>query len=210
MATSSTNGPPLASSAWPTSQPGSSGPAVAAAAGLGDHRAQAGDLEPVVAVARAAVDEPVGVEQQRPVVAGERRRRLAGRPGCRRCRGPGRDGAGDRATRPAGEQQRRRVAGQPNGGPPSARLSVTVASVAKTSSGAALADEYLLDRRQDGVVVHAGQDQGPPGHPQLHAERRLVDAVAADVADHHRQPVRRGLHDVVEVAAELRLCRPGW
>lgn len=60
----------------------------------------------------------------------------------------------------------------------------------------------LLHRRQEFVAAQSREGQRPPGDPQLDAERRLVGAVAADVADHGVDGAVGRTDHVVEVAAE--------
>ena len=63
--------------------------------------------------------------------------------------------------------------------------------------------------RQDGVGIGAGEHERAPGDPQADAERRLVRAVAGDVADQGEEGAVVALDDVVEVATEQRLVPPG-
>ena len=70
--------------------------------------------------------------------------------------------------------------------------------------GVALVDEHVLQRGQHAVDVRAAQGQRPPRHAQADAERRLVGAVAADVADHQVHGAVARLDEVVEVAAQQR------
>ena len=58
-------------------------------------------------------------------------------------------------------------------------------------------------------ATQTGERQRAPGDAQRHAERRLVGAVARDVADHHVHRPVRGLHEVVEIAAEQRILPAG-
>lgn len=62
--------------------------------------------------------------------------------------------------------------------------------------------QHLLHRGQQGVAAEPGQGQRTPGDAQFDAERRLVRAVSADVADHRVDRAVGGAHRVVEVAAE--------
>ena len=68
----------------------------------------------------------------------------------------------------------------------------------------------LLERAQQLVAAQARQRQRPPGDTQLHAERRLVRTVPADVTDHRVDRAVRSTDRVVEVAAEqgARTPRP--
>ena len=68
----------------------------------------------------------------------------------------------------------------------------------------ALVDEHVLQHGEDLVHVRAAQGQRPPRHAQADAQRRLVRAVTADVADHEVHGAVARLHEVVEVAAEQR------
>jgi hypothetical protein len=65
-----------------------------------------------------------------------------------------------------------------------------------------LADQHLLQLRQQLRLVHPGQHQRPPRHTQQRAQRRLVGTVAADVADDGVHRARRAEHGVEEVAAD--------
>src|SRR5262245_44536162 len=75
--------------------------------------------------------------------------------------------------------------------------------------GVSLADQYLLDGAEHRLIRYAGERQRPPRHAQLHAERRLLDAVPADVADEQGQAPRRGLDRVVEIPAQQRAAPAG-
>ena len=112
IATSSASGPPLICSARPTSQAGSSGSGTDAVGRLGEQPGQARHVEAFVAVAHPSLDEAVGVHQQGPVVGVELQ--VVGD----RAAGPYAEQQPARGRRPAvdpaaGEQQRRRVPGQP-------------------------------------------------------------------------------------------------
>lgn len=62
----------------------------------------------------------------------------------------------------------------------------------------------LLEGGEQLVAAEPGQGQGPPRDAQFHAERRLVGAVPADVADHHVDGAVGRTDRVVEVPAEQR------
>ena len=65
-------------------------------------------------------------------------------------------------------------------------------------------DQHLLQQRERLVGRLLREHQRAPGDAQAGAERRLVRAVAADVADQHVQRAVVELDGVVEVAAEQR------
>ena len=68
-----------------------------------------------------------------------------------------------------------------------------------------LGHQQLLQQAHHGQRRGPGQDQRAPGHPEADAERRLGHAVPADIADDRVHGAVRGLHHVVEVAAEQRV-----
>ena len=72
-----------------------------------------------------------------------------------------------------------------------------------------LVRQHPVQRRQDLLLRMAGERQRPPGGAQAGAERRLVGAVAADVADHQVDRAVFELDGVVEVAPEQRPAAPG-
>src|SRR5436309_3342477 len=69
-----------------------------------------------------------------------------------------------------------------------------------------LANDDLLEDRQDLDMGHAGEHQGAPGDAQRHTQRRLVGAVARDIADQQVKQAVTGLDDVKEVTAEHTLA----
>ena len=201
-ATSSSSGPPLSSSARSTSvvtSPGGAGLERAA-----DHRLQALAAEPRRADARAALDQPVGVEQQRPV----------GR-------------AADGRPRPTARPRRRRAAGRPC----PARAG-TIARSAISSGGGWPASRIRAERRSGAIVtmhsvvnIHAkwrstswttcsvGSTSSTPRPPSIsvrHAIRRQTPSAAASGPWPETSPITAWtvpsgvLHRVVEVAAEQR------
>ena len=99
-------------------------------------------------------------------------------------------GAGHRCHPPAGEQQRRRVPGEPYRRPVRRQVQPDGRHGGEDLRLLALAHQHLLQRGQHRVVRHPGEHQRAPGDPQLDAERRLVDAVPADVADDEVAPGR--------------------
>ena len=111
--------------------------------------------------------------------------------------GPGRASSG--AGWPARQSPARR---------PSGAMS-TVQSVAKISSSARSCSRTCWSVRQQLVAAEAREGQRAPGDAQLHAERRLVGAVPADVADHRVHRAVGGADGVVEVAAEQGAAAAG-
>ena len=91
----------------------------------------------------------------------------------------------------------------PSGG--IARLS----TVAKMPLPARLGAQDPLELTHPVGAAQTGERQRAPGDAQRHAERGLVGTVARDVADHHVHGPVRGLHEVVEVAAEQRVLPAG-
>ncbi len=67
-----------------------------------------------------------------------------------------------------------------------------------------LADQEPLQLRQHPLLGHPGQDERPPRHAQERPERRLVGAVARDVADDRVHGAVGVADGVEEVAAEHR------
>ena len=208
IATSSASGPPLPCSARPTSQAGSAASGTLARGRLVEQAAQPVHVEPFVADAGVALDQPVGVHQQGPVIAGELH--VGGGGGC----GPyAEHDPGTRGHRhgpaaaPAAPAAGGRPAVRSPGWPPG--RCTTDGDRGEDLAGPPLAHQHLFERAEHLLLGHPGQHQRPPGHPQLDAERGLVHAVPADVADDHVQPVVADLHDVEEVAAEQAHRPPG-
>jgi hypothetical protein len=150
---------------------------------LAQHVEQAFLPQQLVGKPAAALDQPVGVQQQRParVQPDPRRVPLGVERHPQRQPDVGRDRGG------LGPQRhRRRVPGQAD--------ERVVPALGLRSDGdradrgeqpmvVPLADQHLLQFRQHLRLVDPGEHQRPPGHAQQRAERRLVRAVAGDVAD---------------------------
>jgi len=68
-----------------------------------------------------------------------------------------------------------------------------------------LSHQQLLQQSHHGQRRGPGQDQRAPRHPEADTERRLGHAVPADIADDRVHGAVRGLHHVIEVAAEQRV-----
>ena len=191
-ATSSASGPPLRSSARSTtSRTSSLGLRVGAGLrGRHDLR-EPGLAEPLAALPDPPVGHAVGVEQQRPRRPAARPRTAATRRRrARRAAGPG--GAGSTAaTAPS--------ASSSGGGCPASRTvahsrggsSETMQSVVNTCDAWRSTTSTSCERAEQPVGRDAGQHERPPGDPEADAERRLVRAVAGDVADQRRGRCRR-------------------
>ncbi len=175
-----------------------------------DHRRHAVLAQPLTAAgAHASLDEPVRVQHQAP---GAAQLHLPARPP-----GPGeqpqrraavlvREESGGPAV--AG-QQRCRVPGQAESRLTSVGSDVDRAERREDLLALPLVLQHLLEGGEQIVPAQPGQGQRPPGDPQLDAERGLVRAVAADVADHRVHRAVRGADDVVEVAAEQGAAAAG-
>ena len=169
-----------------------------------DHRLQALAAEPRRADARAALDQPVGVEQQRPAVrAADGRPRPTPRPSTTPSGGP---------TRPGSSGTIARSAISSGGGWPASRIRA-VPPIGRDRDHAergehprevALDLVHDLQRRQHVVHRVAAEHERAPGDPQADAERGGVGPVAGDVADHGVDGAVGHLHRVVEVAAQQR------
>ena len=100
-----------------------------------------------------------------------------------------------------GEQQRRQVPGQRQAQGSSVRRDDDHAH-GREQRLDPLVHQHPLDHAQHVGHRQAGHHQRAPRDPQRDAERGLVRAVAADVADHHVDGAVGELDRVVEVAAE--------
>ncbi len=135
-------------------------------------------------------------------------------------RGPGEvGGQGDRLV-VAAEQQRRRVPGEVEPGPfaGAERVEVAVRAAGLDDEhaerredlvAAPLVLQHVLEGGEQGLTGEAGEHQGAPRYPEGDAERGLVRAVAAHVADHDVDGAVVGAHGVVEVAAEQGAAAAG-
>src|SRR5690606_6110592 len=165
-----------------------------------DDAGQAGDAEPVGAVAVVGVHQSVGVEHEGGS-AGEGEaldRRLDVEEHAQR-----RAGFGLHLDDPpvGAEDQRRRVAEQPDPRLLRAPVDADLAERGVHLVLGAFGDEDLLQGGQQPLLRDPSHDQGPPGDAQVDAERGLVRAVAADVADDEVGGALP-LHRVEEVAAD--------
>src|SRR6266511_3290409 len=168
---------------------------------VGEQLAQALDTQPLTVGRRPAFDEPVGVEQQRPVVGQPDFGGRTWHAGLDAEHQTGRRIAQLHAVRPE-QQHRRRMAGEPDPGRAVVEVDGDHRDRGEHLVVAALADQHLFQGVQHRVVGYARQHQRAPGHPELRAEGRLVGAVAAHVAHEQVQPAGRRLDRVEEVPAE--------
>jgi hypothetical protein len=153
------------------------------------------------AVADASLDEAVGEEQQRPALRQCDRALL---PQLVLAEAERQVHAVDRQLggRAAVGQHGRGVAGQPDVGAAAVGGDDDERQGGEDVGPVALGDEHLLERGQDLGGRALRERQRAPGDAQADAERRLVGAVAADVADRRVQRAVGQLDDVVEVAAQ--------
>ena len=186
MATSSASGPPLA--LGPRRQPGRQVAAACAAArsraATSTSPSTSSRSPPALRRGRPSIRPSVYISSDQPAPASATS--VAGRA---------RPAHAEHEARPAPHGSARPPASSIGGGWPASRTGPArgqvdawrPATVANISSERRSLDQHLLQRGAGSWSVgHAGQHQRPPGDPQLHAERGLVDAVPAHVADRAR------------------------
>ena len=105
--------------------------------------------------------------------------------------------------------QRGRVARQAEPGAPAVGGDVDRAERREDLLALPLVLQNLLERGEQFVAAEPCQRQRPPRDAQFDAERRLVRAVAADVADHRVDGAVGSTDRVVEVPAEQRTAAAG-
>jgi hypothetical protein len=128
----------------------------------------------------AALDQPVGVAQQRPPAPRPPSPPPARGSAGRRCRARAR-GDLETSTRPPG-QQRRGMAGQGDGEPAAVGADPAAADGGEHLLGLPVAGQTLSSRRAGRRGV-AGEHQRPPGGAQGHPDRGLDRAVPGHVPD---------------------------